>query len=262
MVLKHRTVKQIVIACIFFGFWFGLGGLIYWATYTPPDALPPTPRAAQPLQIIGAKVVTTAQGKADLVGIIRNPNSDAGAVRFQYKFTVENNGQNIKTVTGESYILPSDQKYLTSFSNDIPVNSTATLEILNPQWVFVGSNFSPPELVLINKPTNIISGPTYDTFQLKGLLANQSDVDYSRVEVTVVGFDSSGQIIGVSKTFMGSVLSSERREFTAEWPIRKGEQVADMKVLPEVNVFLPDAVQQRRGIQDIRDLQNLATPGI
>ncbi|MDO8512743.1 MAG: hypothetical protein Q7S57_05710 [bacterium] len=260
MLLKHRTVKQIVIACIFFGFWISLGGLIYWATYTPPDALPPPPKTALPLQVIATKIIATTPGKGDLVGTLRNPNPNAGAVRFKYKFTISATNQNPQVVTGESFVLPSDQKYLTAFNNDIPTGATASLEISSTEWAFVDSGFAPPEIVLINKPTNIISGPTIDTFQLKGLLANQSNVDYTRVEVTVVGLDAQGEMIGVSKTFMGSFLSAERREFTAQWPLNKGEIVSDFKVVPEVNVFLPDAIQRRQGIQDIRDLQSVATP--
>ena len=261
MVLKHRTIKQIVIGCIFFGFWGSLAGLIFWLTYTPPAALPPPPKTALPLQVVATKIIATTPGKGDLVGTLRNPNPNAGAVRFKYKFTIAAANQNPQVVTGESFVLPSDQKYLVAFNNDIPAGATASLEVSNPEWVFVDSGFAPPEIVLINKPTNIISGPTIDTFQLKGLLANQSNVDYTRVEVTVVGLDAQGQMIGVSKTFMGSFLSAERREFTAQWPLNKGVIVSDLKVVPEVNVFLSDAIQQRQGIQDIRDLQNPAVTG-
>lgn len=261
MVIKHRTVKQIVIASIFFGFWIALGSFGFWVNYTPPPAPTPTPKQVQALQVVSAKIISTAQGKGDLVGVIRNPNPNAGAVRFRYKFTISVANQNPQVVTGESFILPSDQKYLTAFNNDIPAGATATLEVSSPEWVFVDSSFTRPEIVLINKPTNIISGSTIDTFQLKGLLSNQSNVDYARVEVTVIGTDARGEMIGASKTFMGSFLSAERREFTAQWPLQKGETVTDLKVVPEVNVFLPDAIQRRQGIQDIRDLQNLTTPG-
>jgi hypothetical protein len=261
MVLKHRTAKQIVIASIFFGFWVVLGGLVFWANYTPPAAPPPTPRSVNALQVIATKIISTYPGKGDLVGIIRNPNSDAGATRFQYKFTITAVGQSPKIVTGESFILPGDQKYLTAFNNDIPDNATTALEVSNPEWLFVDSSFVSPEIVLINKPTNIIPGSTIDTFQLKGLLANQSGVDYSRVEVTVLGLNDKGEIIGAGKTFMGSFLSAERREFTVQWPLQKGENVTDLKVMPEVNVFLSDAIQQRQGVQDIRDLQNPVTSG-
>jgi hypothetical protein len=262
MLIKHRTYKQIVIGTIFFGFWFGLGGLIFWATYTPPAVKPSAAKTAQALQVVATKTIRTSGGKADLVGIIKNPNPNAGSVLFAYKFLVARSGQTTQTVEGESFILPSAQKYLISFGQDVPDGAEVSLEIGSTQWNFVDSNFSPPDLVLINKVTNIIPGTTTDTYQLKGLMANQSSVDYTKVIVTAIGLNDKGEIIGISNTFMGSLVSLERREFTAQWPLQKGVQVADIKVFPEVNVFSPSAVQQRTGTQpDVRDVQTGSSSG-
>jgi hypothetical protein len=255
MLIKHRTYKQIVIGTVFCGFWLGLGGLIFWATYTPPPPPLPPDKVAQALQVVSVKTIRTFGSKADLVGIIKNPNPNAGSVRFVYKFLVTRGGQTTQTIDGESFILPSAQKYLISFGQDIPNDATVSLEIGSTQWNFVDSNFSPPDLVLINKIANTIPGTSTDTYQIKGLVANQSSVDYTKVFVTVVGFNDKGEIIGIGNTFMGSLVSLERREFTAQWPLQKGAQVSDVKIFPEVNVFLPGAVQQREGLQDVRDVQ-------
>jgi len=261
MQIKHRTYKQIVIGTIFCGFWLGLGGLIFWANYTPSSARPPAAKTAQALQVVSTKTIRTSGSKADLVGIIKNPNPNAGSVRFTYKFLMKRGGQITQTIGGESFILPSAQKYLISFGQDVSEDTEISLEIGSTQWNFVDSTFSPPDLVLINKITNIIPGVDADTYQLKGLVANQSSVDYTKVVVTAIGLNDKGEIVGIGNTFMGSLVSLERREFTAQWPLQKGVQISDVKVFPEVNVFSPGAVQQREGAQDVRDVQTGLSSG-
>lgn len=262
MLIKHRTYKQIVIGTVFCGFWLGLGGLIYWANYTPPVADPSAAKKAQALQVVSTKVIHTSNNKADLVGVIKNPNANAGSVLFKYKFLVKRSGQTTQTINGESFILPSAQKYLISFGQDFPDDAELSLEIGSTQWNFVDSTFSPPDLVLINKISNVLPGTSVDTYQLKGLIANQSSVDYTKVVVSAIGLNDKGEIAGISNTFMGSLVSLERREFTAQWPLQKGAQIADVKVFPEVNVFSPGAVQQREGAQqDTRDVQTRSSDG-
>lgn len=252
--MLHRTFKQIVIAIIFFGFWAGISGLVVWATYDPPPVPTPTPKIAKNLEVLETLILSTGLGKADLVGIVNNPNSDAGSVEFEYEFVISAAGEQApEIIVGQSFILPGDRKIITVLNREVPPGASVALTIKNTQWNFVGADFRAPNIVLVNKPTRIIVGPEADTFQLKGLLANQGDVNFKRVEVTAVGLNDKGKIIGVSNTFLGSLKSLERREFTAQWPLQKGQEVNDIRVRPEVNIFLPDAIQREEGLQDNRD---------
>jgi len=246
--LKHRTFKQIVIATIFFGFWSSLGALIFWLNYEPAPDGPGSGKEAQPLEVVDAKIIATSQGKADILGVIRNPNADAGASDVKFQLIVSNGGQVLQTIPGSTFILPNDEKYVMALNRDVPAGSSVKLELKNPKWAFVDSTFRPPTLVVVNKPTRIIPGAVMDTFELKGLLANQSNVDYQKVQVGVVGLDAEGNVVGTGETFMGSLKSLERREFTVQWPLQKGKQVVTLKIHPEVNVFLSDAIQVREGL--------------
>lgn len=258
MLLKHRTFKQIVIACIFFGFWIGLGGLIFWANYEPSAPGPSAPREAQALEVAETKAIKTASNKADLVAVIRNPNADAGSAEVKYKFIVKNGSQIIKTISGSTFVLPSDQKYVMAFNQEYSSGSQLSLELSKPQWTFVTEGFQSPNLVLINKISNTISGTETDTYQLKGVIANQGNVDYTKVQVGVLGFDNTGEMVGAGETFIGSLKSLERREFTVQWPLEKGSVVSDLKIHPEVNVFLSDAVEVKKGQGN--DPINIPTP--
>jgi len=251
--VRHRTFKQIVIGTIFLGFWAGLFGLIFWATYTPPPPAPPTPRSAQAVEVVSSQIISAVSGKGDLVGLIRNPNSDAGTVNVKFEFKVMIDGQVLKTLSGETFLLPHEQKYVVLFNQDIPTGSAVSLTVKNPEWTFVDSTFSQPSFVQINQNSKIIPGNP-DTYDYKGVLANQSDLDYYKVEVTAIGLNSQGDLVGIGKTFLGSLKSQERREFTTQWPLPRGEQVARVQVFPDINLFLSDAVEKRAGDQTLKDV--------
>ncbi len=252
--MKHRTVKQITVAAVFFGFWFALGGLITWSAWPEPPAPTPTPRPVKELQAVSASFVRTSAKRADLWGVVLNPNSDAGARKLRFSFVLNEGAENEKTIPGESFILPGSRKYVVALDTDVSEDDfKVALKVEQPAWTFVPSDFSQPSLIVVSERSQVLKRG-YDLFEYKGDLKNQSDLDYLKTEVVTVGFDGSGKVIGVHKTFLGSLRSLEVREFTAQWPILSGQEVKDVQAFPDVNVFEPDAVQRRQGTVEERDI--------
>jgi hypothetical protein len=252
--MHHRTKKQIVIALIVFMFWGGVIGAGVWATREPPARPTPTPQTFSAPEVASVTVLRTSAGKADVVGLVKNPNADAGARSLRYEFVLSVDGAAVRTIPGETYVLPGRQKYVSALNQDVPPGRvTAELRLKDPQWVAVESGFRAPSIVLVNSSRRTVPGPP-PVQEIKGLLANESDVDYLRVEVTVVGVDPKGDVIGIGQSFLGSLRSLERREFTAQWPLPAGAEVANVRVFPDVNVFRADAIQQRQGATEIRDV--------
>lgn len=258
--MRHRTKKQIIIATIFFGFWISLGSLVAFLRREPPPRPTPSPRQGRPIEVVSVKPLPTAPDRADLIGLLRNPNPDAGAARVDYEFQVRSDGAIRKTVSGRTFLLPGRQKYVAAFHEEIPAgNVTVTMEVTVPEWTFVGEGFAPPPLVPVNWTTRMKPGNPALT-EVKGLLANEGNVDYQHVEVTTVGFDTQRQVIGISHTFLGSFQALERREFTAQWPVVAEDQGVTIEVYPDVNIFLLGAVQPREGGLETRDLPNAPLP--
>jgi len=253
-VLRHRTKKQIIVAIVFFGFWGGLTTLIVWALKPPPAAPTPTPRPVIALEAKGAVILRLPNGRADLVGRILNKNASAGSGDIRYAFVLRTGSDVVRTIQGRSYILPGREKVVVALDQDIPPEiQTAELTVEQPQWTFVSPGFMPPSIVLVDQTRRELPGPP-PIFEVKGLLANQSDVDYTRAEVVTLGRDAGGEVVGVSQSFVGSLLARERREFTAQWPSRPNRPVVNIDVLSDVNVFRADAVQQRQGDLQLRDI--------
>lgn len=258
--LRHRTKKQIIVALVFFGFWSGVIGTGVWATREPPAPPTPTPRSVTALESLGADVLRTVSGRADLVGRLLNRNAQAGAADVRYAFVLRSGGAAVRTIQGRTHILPGREKYVAVLNEEVPSSvDSVDLTVEQPEWTFVSPGFVPPSLVLVNQSQRVLPGEP-QLFEFKGLLANQANVDYTRVEVIAVGLDQSKRVVGISQSFVGSLRARERREFTAQWPMRTGRTVSQVIVLPEVNVFRADAVQQREGSLDVRDLPVPASP--
>lgn len=254
MVLRHRTKKQIIIAVVFFSFWGGVFSLIVWALHDTPPPLAPASRQARALEVVSAHVLRTVPGRADLIGILRNTNPDAGAGDVRYTFVLRSGETILRSIPGRTFILPGRQKYVIAFNEEVPPETvTAELTVEQPPWTFVRGGFTPPSIILVNQSRRVIPG-TPEIFTVKGLLANESNVDYLRVEVVTIGVDAEGAILGASQSFVGSLSSRERREFTAQWPLTPGQAVAQVIVLPDINIFRADAIQERQGSLDVRDV--------
>lgn len=253
VVLRHRTKKQIIIASCFFAFWIVLIALVVASRRAASPLPTPTPRLAQPLVVRSAKVIATGPGTGDIVGLLENPNADAGALRVKYRFAIRHPSGEPSAVDGETFILPGKQKYVAAFTTLVDPTSAVDLTVEQPDWTFVGPGFYEPSLVLVDRSQRLVPGPV-PTYEVRGRIVNRSDVDYLRVEVTTVGFDVSGQVVGISTTFLGSLRALEQRDFLAQWFLPPGAAVADVRVFPDVNVFRADAVQQREGSTDLRDV--------
>lgn len=253
-VLRHRTKKQIIVAIVFFGFWGGLGTLVVWAVKPEPAPPTPTPRPVIALEAKGAVILRLPNGRADIVGRILNKNASAGSEDVRYAFVLRLGSDVVRAIPGRSSILPGREKVVVALDQDIaPEIQTAELTVEQPRWAFVSPDFTPPSIVLVDQTRRELPGSS-PVFEVKGLLANQSDLDYTRVEVVTLGRDAGGEVVGVSQSFVGSLLARERREFTAQWPSRPNRPVVNIDVLSDVNVFRADAVQQRQGDLQLRDI--------
>lgn len=245
--LRHRTMKQIVIAVIFFSFWGVIGGTA-WLVVREPAPLPtPTPREARPLEGREVYAVRTPDGKVDVIGMIVNTNTDAGAVNIPYAFRITQAGAEIHHIEGETYVLPSLPSYVTAFGLELPEGKIEVeLEVGNPQWRFVAADFISPSIVRVTERKNIIpANPDLgrpELFEVKGLLANESPFGYQHVDIVAVGKDYSGEVVGFGATFAGEFLAGERREATIQWPVIPRKDVHTITWFASVNVFASDAV--------------------
>lgn len=247
----RKQVTVILVLLMVFGGIAGLISLVSVLSEEPPPPPPPPPPTYEPLRAVSTAIFRVTAGRADLFALVRNPNAGAGARSVEYAFEVQSGGALSARVPGEAFFLPGQEKPLLALNVPAPPPGSAlTVRFGDPDWAPVSPGFQSPSFATVSRSTRILDGPT-PLYEVKGVLANESDLDYLVVEVSALGLAGDGSIVGAGKTFVGSLRAKERREYTVSWPLPPGRAVATVRVYPDVNLFSPLAVQPRAGTTDI-----------
>lgn len=246
--MRRRLKKQLTIVSVVAAAVTAFGTGVFLVVFEPPPLPPPPPPTFEPLVVRSVRVFRSNANRLDLVAIVKNPNAHAGVRSADYTFEVRGERRVLGTVPGKTFFLPGQEKPLLVLNLSFPYAATdATLSLGNPEWVVVDPSFRGPSLVPVSRTSTVREGRPA-IYQVKGVLANEGELDYLRVEVSALGFDVQGENIGGGRTFVGSLLAGERREFTLSWPLPEGKSVSVVQIYPEVNVFSRSAVQPRGGL--------------
>lgn len=246
--MRRRLRKQITVLAVLAAFFGAVGTLVGVSIYEPPPPPPPPPPQFEALLVRATHLFRGGLGLADLVALVRNPNAGAGIREVPYVFTVRAGDRGVAEISGTTYLLPGQEKPVVALNVPVPEEADRVeLRFGAAVWVPVAPSFRGPSLVPVSRVHRVLDGAR-PRYEVKGVLANQSDLDYLTVDVTALGLDANGAVLGVGKTLLGSLLSLERREYTVSWPLPLGAVVSEVRVYPEVNVFSPSAVQPRTGV--------------
>lgn len=245
--MRRRLRKQITVVAVVATALVGLLALITLVLYEPPLPPPPPPPTFEPLVVREVRVLRSDTDRLDLFALVKNPNANAGVREVDYTFELRSGDQLAASIPGKTFFLPGQEKPIIEVNRAIAADGRdLTVRFGEPVWVSVASDFRAPALVPVARESRIRPGEP-ELYEVKGVLANESSLDYLRVEVSALGLDADGELLGAGRTFVGSLLAGERREFTLSWPIPRGGSVSQVRVFPEVNVFSPAAVQLREG---------------
>lgn len=212
--------------------------------------------AILPLNIISQKLIEVRPQDYDFVAQINNPNSFFGASRVRYELNIGVEGKEIVDSnkmplqkTGTFFILPGQTRFViipSIRSNDVLVG--VSIDIKEVEWekieMFENLNFSVQRknYLVINK-NGIFS-------ELEGVVLNNSDFDFDKVEVGIILFDGNGEIVGINKTDIRTFLSRTERYFKVSWPTRLPANVARQDIEVLTNVFENSNFIRRYGTQE------------
>lgn len=191
-------------------------------------------------------VESGVSGEYNLYAEVYNPNNNFGSGHFEYDIQLkDSSGMILGQISGESFILPGERKYLTATNfRSAAAPSRVELLIGNVEWEeFLSYNYAKDlQLKIVNQRYQEISSGIGFSESL-GLLKNESPFDFSLIKIIAFLKDSSGQIIAFGSTAMNTVRSGESREFKVFWPNRfpNDKSVEGMEFQTEVNVFSSEA---------------------
>ena len=162
-------------------------------------------------------------GHIELMAKIQNPNSGLAATYFPYLFRLHKTDGTTVDVSGSSFIYADDVKYIIEVGGlplGIASSSISRVEFTAEsttatgiQWVKAEGFQKPQVKVRDNQISNTLAGVEVD-----GHIANEGTIDVPHVSLGVIFYDALGQIIGVSKTQLDTIVAGEVRAFSVTHP--------------------------------------------
>ncbi len=194
--------------------------------------------SARPLEIIETAIIPAGRGgQFDVLGKIRNPNSDSGASAFRYVFEIKDiNGSTIATRSATGFILPGEEKYLLALNIEAAAASSVQLTISDVDWERFEGYRGKPAIALYQKRYNELSGGAAFG-EAYGLVANESPYDFRSLTVRVILRDDASKPLAVNMTEMRTVRAGEERDFRLLWPTSFPGVVTRVEMEAEADVY-------------------------
>lgn len=209
--------------------------------------------SAQPLEIQSTQLLKNLNGKVDAVAIIKNPNEHF-FVAFDYYFDL--NG--FKTPNRRGFLLPKEEKPVIELGIAGATDSSQTiLELKNLDWQRFDShkikdindyltehlNFKTDSFTFT--PDSVISGHPRLTFDL----SNETIFNYfePRFIILMTVWNQWNDLIGVESLIFDKFLSGEKKYVELHLLnqiLNRNVRDADFKVVPDINIFNPEAYYQ------------------
>lgn len=197
-------------------------------------------------RVVVERVDTITHGDTvDIVARIRNPNPRAGLPQYSLDFVlVDKEGNEIKTMSKETYLLPGALKYVAVLDVGI-VGGLSKVRVVEPdeQRFVVNGELTVPQFNSFLRDRRLRSvGEKREEVQ-KAIVANRGNLGFRRVDVVGVAFDARDKIVGVGETFIGSLHAGKQREVTLRWPKRPSDPAtAKVIILPDTNIYKKDNI--------------------
>jgi len=254
--MTRYVVKQVFIASIFFSILFGFGFLLYLDLKPKPscsdgiinqgeeeiDCGGPCVSCEltkiEDLEVLWVKIFSGEDNFHDLAAQIKNPNQNYGSGNISYKFTLYDSANNIITeYFGATFILPNQTKYLLKTRLENPkLIKRIDLSFGKVEWE-KPFTYEPVQLVVQRKEYHLLEESERGYSQIKALLINQTNFDFEKVDIDILLFNSSHDLVAINTTELRMLSSGQKRDFVATWYKKLDGQISFIEIEPETNIF-------------------------
>lgn len=248
---SYRIAKQSVYAFGFFALVAIVTALLIRLNGQPVKqtaSSTPTPEQQFQPATVQETAIISHGNTVDLVAYIVNPNAGAGLPELPVTFEVRSDkGEILASKTESTYLLPGASQYVSIL--DLPLPRATQVNVTLPatqEFTVLPPRVTLPQLSTFLFEPNTRSSGNRTLVEQKGLITNNSTYDYSKVEMSVIGFDQNDTIASVGKTFVGKLEVGEQREFTVLWQKPQAD-VAKMIARPSTNIFKEENVLRVMG---------------
>lgn len=246
--IKHKKLIHFLLVTILLSF-IGVVGLYDFKLFIEyirsPKAqepgisvyLPYSPEFAEDLDVLWSGFLP-ANGSYDLVAKIRNSNREEGTNSLQYKFTLlDSRDQVIKEVTGQTYILPEDTRYIirTDVEADQRTVADVRFEIVSNRWIRKAGILR-PDLISLDHLTKLDINEV-GRLELFVVLQNNDLYNYKDVEVNAILLGDNDAIVAVNYTVINNFYNRTRREVRFFWPANVKDYVTNVEIEVKTDTY-------------------------
>lgn len=177
----------------------------------------------------------------NLVAYIENQNTNVGIRQIPYEFRVLDASNNVigEPYVNYAYVGPNESTAI--FVPGFEVGDARPTQVLfrflqNPIWEKTGAQFAAPQLVVnYRDPYDIESRP-----KLRAEIENITFDDFTDVPVVAIVYDTDGNAMAASQSFIDQINDGERRVLTFTWPRPFPREISRVEVTPRINPFVPN----------------------
>ncbi len=254
--MEARTQKQLIIGLVFVLILGGVGYGIYSGLVTGASCTDgiqngkeegvdcgslacgkvcPVPIQALQIEYVQIIYVPDTDRSSDVAIKVYNPNIEYGVSLGSYDLVIRDpSGMELdRLADNKFYMLPGQTKYLILTVVEGLALGEASVEIKSAQWEKLNVPDNSVNFTLRRKDYH----PTPDGSELEAVLYNDSNFDFDKVDVAVILFDDTGNIVGVNNTDIRTFVSKTERGFSVVWPFTLSGNVVRQDVEASTNLF-------------------------
>ncbi|HEY9583270.1 MAG TPA: hypothetical protein VJK09_03135 [Candidatus Paceibacterota bacterium] len=188
---------------------------------------------ADDLVVLWTRVFKVGEGLYDVVAYIENPNP-FGLANYPYSIRIyDADNVPVKDVSGSTYLNPHQRFIIfeprVNVGFRIPTRAFVSFP-QEPDWQRL-SSVRDVSLVLSNQHIE-----TSSILALRVTLTNESLFPLENVELAALLYNSDGNVVHASRTYVDHIGIGESRELVFTWPIIPSEVVVGADVLARVNL--------------------------
>ena len=224
--MSTRRAKQLIYGALYLIVLLLLIGIFYLIFIRPfisgpmtPVCTPSTcaPTSSVEFTTSTVDIFVTSSGHYTFLTNVLDNNANYGAQAFNYQIDLyDASGTLIESVPGQSFIYPSQSKYLVALNVSVPqAVDHAAMEILGIAWTPSSTLGAIPQFVLQNTQATV--GSTTDA--VSGQLTNSNLGSYEKVVIMAIFNNGNANIpTGVSQTEIDNLQAQSTTNFSVIYP--------------------------------------------
>ncbi len=190
------------------------------------------------VSVLWAQTFKVITGRYNAAAYLENHNKNAAIYKINYKFRfADENNVYIGKREGSTTVPPGAKfavfEPAIDLGNSIPVYTTFEFTE-TPVWVTVPEDKINELKILVSR----ISLDSQDTSPiLSANITNTSLFPIYSVDVVGLLYDSKGNVVSASKTFVDLLLPEQSRDVTFTWPEPIVGKIVNKEIIPIFNIF-------------------------